>query len=193
MASHDYYSSFDPRHQDTSYQGRSDNPLPPIPASPSFRPTKPTINTGNTSPVISPFEDHAYPAYPQPSLPNVSQQHLTEPESPHYYGRPGDTGSTYSQNDPFTDGNAIPLQSKNPYDTSKMGGVGVTTSPTEAEMGYNSRPDRDPRRPSGRGRQKRKKNGLFTGKITWAVYTLTLVQLIVFIYEITHNGKRFLA
>lgn len=191
MASHDYYSQIDPRHQDSQYHGRSDAPLPPVPSSPSFRPSKPTINTSNISPVTSPFEDQAYPSYPQPSLPNVSQQHLTDPESPHYYGRPGDAASTYSHNDPFTDGNAIPLQNQSRQSVNKMGGVGVTSSPTEAEMGYDPRAGK--RRPSGRSRSKKKKEGLFTGRVTWAVFILTGVQFIMFIVEIVRNGNFLLS
>lgn len=184
MASHDYYSQFDPRHNDTQYQRRADAPLPPVPSSPSFRPSKPTVNTSNISPVTSPFDDQTYPSYPQASLPNISQQHLTDPESPQYYGRP----STHSHNDPFTDGNAIQMQSQGKQSASKMGGVGVTSSPTQAEMGYDHDPRAAKRRPSGRSRGKKKKEGLFTGRVTWAVFVLTGVQLVMFIVEIVRNG-----
>lgn len=188
MASHDYYSQFDPRHNDSQYHGRAEAPLPPVPASPSFRPSNPTLNTSNISPVTSPFEDQTYPSYPQPSLPNISQQRLTDPESPHYYGRPGDTVSTYSYNDPFTDGNAIPMQNQSKQSVNKLGGVGVTSSPTQAEMGYDHEPRAARRRPSGRSRGKKKKEGLFTGRVTWAVFVLTGVQLVMFIVEIVRNG-----
>ncbi|QDS76185.1 hypothetical protein FKW77_008116 [Venturia effusa] len=188
MASHDYYSQFDPRHNDT-YHNRIDAPLPPVPASPTSRPSKPALNTSNISPVTSPFEDQTYPSYPQASLPNVSQQHLADPDSPHYYGRPEDGASTYSYNDPFTDGNAIPLQTQSKQSAKQMGNFGVTSSPTQAEMGYERDPKAARRRPSGRSRGKKKKEGLFTGRITWAVFVLTGVQLVMFIVEIVRNAQ----
>lgn len=175
MASHDYYSQFDPRHNHNQHNGRGDAPT-----------SKPAVNTSHISPVMSPFEDRAYPSYPQPSLPNVSQQHLTDPESPLHHARPGDAASTHSHNDPFTDSNAIPLQNQSKQSMNKMGGVGVTSSPIAAEMGYDSRAGK--RRPSGRTRGKKKKQGLFTGRVTWAVFVLTGVQLVIFIVEIVRNG-----
>jgi hypothetical protein len=44
------------------------------------------------------------------------------------------------------------------------------------------------RKPSGSRRGKKKKIGLFTGKVTWAVFVLTGIQFIVFIVEIVRNG-----
>ncbi|RDI83332.1 hypothetical protein Vi05172_g6728 [Venturia inaequalis] len=183
MASHDYYSQSDSRHNDTQYYSRAEAPLPPVPASPSFRPFKPTLNTSNISPVTSPFGDQTYPSYPQPSLPNVSQP-FADPDSPHYYGRPADTTSTYSHNDPFTDGNAIPLQNQSRQSVNKLGGVGATSSPTQAEMGYDHDPRAGRRRPGGRSRGKEKKESLSIGRVTWAVYVLTGVQLVMFLVEI---------
>jgi hypothetical protein len=174
MASHDYYNSYP--QQDTSYAsgGRSNQPLPPIPSSPSTRPQKPYIETSGISPQ-SPFHDDAYPAYPPPSQ---SHSHM-----PDYAERP-----SYSH-DPFRDSNAIPLQSQTSL---KKPGAYVSTSPTsamgEAEQQYPPRRS-DKRRPSTR---RKKEQGWFRGKITWAVFVLTLVQFTVFIVEIVRNGMRHL-
>ncbi|TID18514.1 gb [Venturia nashicola] len=189
MASHDYFSQLDPRHNHTQHRGRVEAPLPPVPSSPSFRPFKPTSNPSNTSPASSPFDDRAYPSYPQASLPNLSQQHLTDPESPRHYGRPGNNATTYSNNDPFTDGNAIPLQNQSKPSVTKTGGVGVTSSPTQAKMGYGHDQRAANHRPSSRSRGRKKRQGLFTGRATWAVFVLTGVQLIMFIVEIVINAQ----
>jgi len=43
--------------------------------------------------------------------------------------------------------------------------------------------------PPKRSRKKRKRKGLFSGRIPWFVYFLTLVQITVFIVEIVKNCK----
>jgi hypothetical protein len=183
MASNDYYNNQfhhhhqNPpySHQDTSYS-RTNQPLPPIPSSPSGRTPNPYINTSNISPVVSPFDDHTYPAYPRPSQ---SYSHM-----PDY----GDPNGRYEPHDPFRDSNAIPLQAQQSL---KAGGR-VSSSPTsgmgDAEHQYGSRHDKTSRRSSRH--QSKPKQGWFKGKITWAVYFLTCVQLIIFIVELVRNGER---
>jgi len=171
MASHDYYNSYPPRlDHNTEYHGRTNQPLPPIPSSPSTRPQQPYVDTSGISPVHSPFDDHAYPAYPRPS-----QSHSHTPDY-------ADTRPSYSH-DPFRDSNAIPLQQG-------LKGPHVSGSPTsgmgEAEQQYASS-QRDHKGQRNRTRR-RKEQGWFRGRITWAVFLLTLVQLIVFIVEIVRNG-----
>ena len=39
-------------------------------------------------------------------------------------------------------------------------------------------------------RQRRKLGGMFSGKIPWVVYILTLIQLSVFIAELAKNGEQ---
>jgi hypothetical protein len=54
---------------------------------------------------------------------------------------------------------------------------------SEAERAY------QPRRGDGKRRGvKRKEQGWFRGRITWAVFFLTLVQFTVFVVEIVRNG-----
>ena len=44
-------------------------------------------------------------------------------------------------------------------------------------------------RPTQNAARKRRKRGFFGGKIPWAVYTFTLIQVCVFIAELAKNGK----
>ncbi|KIW03610.1 uncharacterized protein PV09_05363 [Verruconis gallopava] len=186
MAANDYYTSFPPssQHHDTAYYGsgaitpeygRTNAPLPPVPATSSPRPYKPPLDS-HLPQGGSPFDDRQYPAYPPPTQPEPgSGQH-----SPPYYGRPGDNASPYASNDPFADNNAIPLQNQG-RDYGKNGGVGAALRPFETEQG--------PIRPDDRRyRRRRRKQGWFTGKITWACYTLFLIQAGVFVGEIVKNS-----
>ncbi|KAF2424895.1 rhomboid-domain-containing protein [Tothia fuscella] len=184
MASNDYYNQF--HQQDTSYHnhqaGRTNQPLPPIPSSPSTRPPNPYIDTTGIAPVTSPFEDTTYPAYPRPSQ---SYNHM-----PDYTDSPPPGNAKHQPHDPFRDSNAIPLQSQQ----SLKAGGNVASSPTsamgEAEQQYGSSERRRRRRNSrSRRGERRKKDGWFRGKITWAVFFLTLVQLIVFIVELVRNAQ----
>jgi hypothetical protein len=182
MASHDYYNQFNGQdtsyasggrsnHQDTSYPagGRTNQPLPPIPSSPSTRPHQPYVDTSRISPVQSPFHDEAYPAYPPPSQ---SHSHM-----PDYADRP-----SYSH-DPFRDSNAIPLQSGQGLKPGAYASTSPTSAMGEAEQQY------PPRRGDKHRRSRtKKKQGWFTGKITWAVFFLSTVQFIVFVVEIVRNG-----
>jgi hypothetical protein len=82
--------------------------------------------------------------------------------------------------DPFSD-NAIPLQSK-----SHKPRLDATASPTGAmEEGGHQFPNNDRKT----DKRSTKKDGWFRGKITWAVFVLTVVQIVVFIAEIIKNGK----
>ncbi|EOD46789.1 putative rhomboid family membrane protein [Neofusicoccum parvum UCRNP2] len=193
MAANDYYDSFHPSR-------RQDAPLPPVPAGsaspvpsmPSPHPTRPHIDTQNLgqygnsypsahshpsahthhtghSPVNSPFTDNAYPAYPQNS-------HI--PANPY--------GPTHADDDTAYHGAgaAIPLHSKQPspsrYNADPEGNAPLVAGPDGNGM----------RRE--RSRRHKKKDGWFTGKIPWVVYTLTIVQIAVFIGEIIKNGKQTL-
>jgi hypothetical protein len=184
MASNDYYAGFgnnqnqnryDP-HQDSSYHGstpgRLDHDLPALP-SPGISPmpSKASLPYGNPSPFHTPYDDdrNSYMA------PNSSQQHLMRPDS---YASSG-------VHDPFRDSQSIPLQSHPGYNQPHGKGDG-SISPTmamgNAEQFAGAPYDGDKERPS-------KKKGWFQGKIPYAVYFLSLVQIIVFIVEIIKNGK----
>jgi membrane associated rhomboid family serine protease len=187
MASNDYYAGFDNNHnrydphQDTSYQasssGRLDHDLPALSnPSPSPLPHKSSepYQDHNPSPFNTPFDEDGNSYV----TPHHSTQHLVRPDS---YTRAG-------AHDPFCDSQSIPLQS-NPG-SKQYGDQGDgSTSPTMgmghveqyAGAGAGAGPDGNKMPP--------KKNGWFTGKIPYAVYLLSVIQIIVFIVEIVKNGK----
>lgn len=81
--------------------------------------------------------------------------------------------------DPFADKNAIPLRNKND--------AHQTISPVlPHEQDDDFIRDVDIRR---KNRLQSTKDGWFTGKITWCVFVLSSVQLVIFIAEIAKNGK----
>ena len=110
-------------------------------------------------------------AHPDSSYSNVntaysSTAHLTSNQG-HY-----NSHDRHDQ-DVFSDQNAIPLQNQ-----SKMGGASQTQ--------YNADPER-----LGQGAEKRrqqKKKGWFSGRVSWVVYILTIVQVGVFVGELIKNG-----
>ncbi|KAJ9638900.1 hypothetical protein H2199_006760 [Coniosporium tulheliwenetii] len=178
MAANDYYNPRENSPYSSPYNRREDAPLPPVPStSPYPRPRIDTPSTTNVSPVTSPFDDREYPAYP-----HSSQQGLTADSA--YYGAGERRHSRMS--DPFTDHNAIQLQSQAP----KLDG-----SPTR----YNADPEGSElhgqplgaasaqRQPSRRARKKKRK-GWLSGRVTWVVYILSTVQVGVFIAEIVKQG-----
>jgi hypothetical protein len=166
MASHDYYNSqgygYDNRQAydynnpvDTSYHDiptqRRDAPLPALPGEPNLK-----AAGDQTSPFNTPFDDH-YTSY------NPSRQSMD-----HY-------SQQTRSHDPFTDNNAIPLQSQS-FNKSER-----ALSPTMAESQPFPPYDRPQKQDTGRG--------WFRGKIPYAVYTLSLIQIIVMIVEYVKMGK----
>lgn len=112
-------------------------------------------------PPKSPFDDQYAHHLPSSATPSVS-------------------GRLQHETDPFADNNAIPLKGK--Y------GSQQTIAPILSHNGQEDDfiRDADPRQPK---RHTMKKDGWFSGKITWCVYVLTSIQLVVFIVEIARNGK----
>lgn len=45
-------------------------------------------------------------------------------------------------------------------------------------------------RPAQNAARRRRKQGFFGGKVPWVVYTLTLIQVCVFIAELAKNGEK---
>jgi hypothetical protein len=164
MASHDYYNSHNydyDNHHDTSYHGNSNQRLEaPLPSLPGESNQHPSAYGSHASPFNTPFDD-SYTSY------NPSRQSLDQ--------YPQQTRS----HDPFTDNNAIPLQSQ-PYSNNKSD---KPESPMVAEdqrfPPFDQQPP--PMQDGGKGWRRR--------KVPWAVYTLSLIQIIVFIVEIAKNGK----
>ena len=185
-------------HSYNPYARREDAPLPPVPSSAPFnaqkqqayeayddRPSPPYPNA------TSPFADTAYPANPkagQQQYGAANDYFNNGPPSPRPYGQeqahPSDARYHGYQPDPFDDRNAIPLrQHQKPGENTRYG---------EEEVGYAAGPpgehqhDRPHRQHS---RSMKKKRGWFAKPIPYVVYTLTLIQIIVFIAEIVKNGK----
>ncbi|EGP90613.1 unnamed protein product [Zymoseptoria tritici ST99CH_1A5] len=118
----------------------------------------------NLSSPTSPFDDRAHPYHHE--LPS------------HSYS--GASGRIHDHADPFEDHNAIPLNGRKAKDNSTN-----IVSPIEpADQDDPFVRDADPRRK----KRRKSKDGWFRGKITWVVYVLSAVQLIVFIAEIARNA-----
>jgi len=168
MAANDYYYGYDNSHNDAFYRSRrEDAPLPSLPA--TGLPSKPRPQeqpSHDISPVESPFEDTSYPAYSRHDNYNHTPYDPTAPAA----------SSSYSYNDPFADKNAIPLQAQKP---------GMNPMGVELENGGIPRKLGSPRDRPPDGRR-----GWFTRPITWAVFFLSIVQLIVLIVEFIRNGMQ---
>lgn len=186
MSAGDYYGTYnpyDPLDRNPSLQSRrEDAPLPPVPKSDaSPRPTKPSVNTtAVVSPVSSPFEEDSYSSYPSyPSRPSQPQP-STAPD--YLYSRDAHQ-KPYS--DPFADPSAISLQSQ----STQKPGFHTNGSPIEGRDMENNylRRDSDPKR---RGRRRQRPAGpWWKQKIAWFVWTMTTIQVVVFIIEIIRACK----
>ena len=93
----------------------------------------------------------------------------------------GASGGFPEESDPFDDGDAIPLNSRKAKHDSTHSIAPIL--PHEQEDPFVR--DVDQRRK----KRLKQDDGWFTGKITWVVFVLTIIQLIVFIAEIIKNGK----
>lgn len=182
MAANDYYnSSYPPTGPATGHAtspfDRTDAPLPPVPGKQSQH---------VVSPVSSPFNDNSYPPYPSNGndathssgalggYPDTSY-HGPPQYAQNTFASPYDTPPAHGHNDPFADQNAIPLQNKM---------SGMSTQP----LAYHADPERMYPAPEKKRRKHKKKEGWFSGRITWVVYILTTVQIGVFVGELIKNG-----
>lgn len=184
MAANDYYNtSYPPTGPATGHatkpHDRTDAPLPALPGKQSQH---------VVSPVSSPFDDTAYPPYPAHANNGThSSGALSGYPDTAYHGQqqyghntfasPYDTPPAHGQHDPFADQNAIPLQNK-------MSGM----SGEPLRPGYNADPENVYPPREKRRRKPKKKEGWFSGRITWVVYILTVVQIGVFVGELIKNG-----
>ncbi|KAI9801597.1 MAG: hypothetical protein M1825_003276 [Sarcosagium campestre] len=159
MAAQEYFNSST---WDDNRRRDYDAPLPPIPPSSSSKPS-----------ASSPFEDTAYPAHqPYESHPAYNR-----------YGRDSPEYASNSHSDPFADD--IPLKSQQSH-------VSTTpeTSPSHPE--YRSDFERGstlpPTDPVEEPRRHRSKSKKFLSNVPWFVYTVTLIQVAVFIAELARNA-----
>ncbi|KAL5119615.1 hypothetical protein ACEQ8H_002461 [Pleosporales sp. CAS-2024a] len=115
----------------------------------------------------SPFDDGPYPETRNPSAALAGY-----PPSP----------SFSSQQDPFTDHNAIPLHAQPHMDRPHK----LDDSPSRYHADPEAYPR--PRRKRTHKKKKKKKEGWFSGRITWVVFALTTVQAGVFVGELIKNA-----
>ncbi|KAF2199744.1 rhomboid-domain-containing protein [Delitschia confertaspora ATCC 74209] len=180
MAANDYYNSYNSSqphrgdHGQHVFSDRLDEHLPPQPSS------HPYVSPIMSPAPSSPFADHnsSYPEYPPSSRPPKQQQ------QPQGYGYAPYSSSQYQNHqppDPFADQNAIPLQTHAKMDSSP------TRYNADPEGRYTS-PFAPEKKRRGRSHQQKGWKGYFTGRITWVVYILTVVQIGVFIGEIIKNA-----
>lgn len=144
---------------------RADAPLPPLPPpeiSPSsYKPIsyRTGVSDNEESPISPTYPDSHYVESRSNMHKHESQQSIVP-------------NSRYSDQ--------IPLRPRpNPMPR------GFPAASTYADDGIRNSDD------SGRGRNqgRRRRRGFFAGKIPWVVYTLTLLQLTVFIVELVKNCK----
>ncbi|RMY46719.1 hypothetical protein D0865_09119 [Hortaea werneckii] len=115
----------------------------------------------------SPFNDTTYPyKYPTPS-----QSHA------------GSQGRIHDDADPFEDENAIPMSGRRPKHDSSATIQPILPHQQEDPFVRDADPHKRRRR-----RRDKEKSGWFSGKITWVVYILSAVELVVFIAEIIKNA-----
>ncbi|KAK1812748.1 hypothetical protein LTR12_012842 [Friedmanniomyces endolithicus] len=117
-------------------------------------------------PTNAPFDEYAYPY--QRQAPAMSY--------------PGSSGRLHDDPDPYEDEHAVQLSSwKNKHDST------TTVSPIlPHQMEDPFVTDTDSRKQ--RKRKSTPRQGWFKGRVTWVVYILTVVELIVFIAELVKNG-----
>ena len=115
------------------------------------------------------------------SSPYSSQTHLPQPYSPSYQS----TSGRFKDDDPYEDENSIPMSGRKKHESA----ASIAPILPQQEQDDPFVRDADPRRE--RRSRDRRKDGWFSGKITWVVFTLTVVQLAVFLAELIKNGKNY--
>lgn len=133
----------------------------------------------------TPCED--YRNAPLPPVPRTysnspysSTTHLAQPYSPTY-------STSGRHDDPYEDDNSIPLSGRKKHESAtSISPLWQQNSQQQQEDDPFVR-DADPRRKRSVGRRK---DGWFSGQITWVVFTLTVIQLAVFIAQLAKNGRQ---
>lgn len=91
------------------------------------------------------------------------------------------------QNDPFADNDAVPLRD---YQKSRKHDSQASVAPMIQPAEYDDPFVRDAEPKRSRRRKESKEQGWFKGKITWVCFILSIIQIVVFIYELVRNGKK---
>ncbi|KAK3047938.1 hypothetical protein LTR09_010612 [Extremus antarcticus] len=140
----------------------------------------------NQSQAANPYHDHDYSNAPLPPLPqnahSPARSHFQSPYShPEYASSNTSKLGGHDSTDPYDDEHSIPLSGRRAKHASA-----TTLSPIlPHDQDDPFVRDADPRK---KKRRKAKEDGWFTGKITWVVFVLTVVQLGVFVGEIIKNA-----
>ena len=116
--------------------------------------------------ITSPQEDYSYRPY---------EHSNTSTQSPYFAS--GGVGGRDHEPNPFADD--VPLRQHPSKQSSDI-------------VMHNHLSDDDPAiidRPPPKRERRREKRGFFSGKVPWVVYTLTSIQIIVFIVELAKSGK----
>jgi hypothetical protein len=196
MAANDYYNPSShheelhtPQPQYQSYnppQAPSSTSLPAYTSQPpsrtqSARPTEISL----VSPFEAPFDDHVYPM--GGTAQRFDSQSTLGADS-RYYGQGGggrqESTNSFRDDIPLRDHPATPAKDTS---TDHVYDAGDPGAPSHLNTQYSNQPyppleEGRPKRRSGMDFLKKK------GRIPFVVYTLTLVQVIVFIVEIVKNG-----
>ncbi len=193
MAANDYYNSpTSTNRPNVDYNA----PLPPTPPSPPGKASGGINSDRPVSPVMSPFADHSYPAtsYGQGGDHHYPDEH--HPGQPYHGGSSSDYydgqvgGRDHQGSNPFADD--IPLKthisntsSEHAHGHGHGHGHGRPMYNPEPGLGGADQLEAGPKRRRGRG------NRLFKSKdrIPWFVYTMTVIQVSVFIGQIIRNGQ----
>ena len=163
MAANDYYNT-----SPSSPKRRDEAPLPALPNPYSVH--NPNPHQYSSSSIGSPFDDPSYRPHGRQSQQSIPGDHA-------YYGA-GGGGNGYEPNSYADD---IPLR---PQKRSSD-----LLNP-EARDPETVRPPLGQRKKSRTGATRRKKKkGLWSGRIPFAVYTFSTIQVIVFIAEFIRAGK----
>lgn len=173
MAANEYYSD---RPSSRYSRQNSDLPRPRLPPpSPSYSAYKPSNAETIVSPITDSFDEPTYPAHNQ-----RNQQALGVDSMYRGAGVIGDRDAN-----PYADD--IPLRPRPPpKDSEEQRGQDPRRGYSNEDGSFvGSAKHRDPE-----SRQRRRRSGMFRGKIPWVVYILTLIQVSVFIAELAKNGEQ---
>lgn len=119
---------------------------------------------------VSPYA----PSEPDVQHPAHSHQTLASDHSPYPAGGRGNEADSYSENIPLNSHAPYPYPNNPPPEWMRQ----PSHYPPSPEMGE----------PPVEGAGRRQKKGFFKKKLAWVTYTLTLIQIVVFIVELVKNG-----
>ena len=170
MAANEYYDT-----SSNSQRTRVDAPLPPLPN--PYSSYTSSSQQYKASPISSPFDDPSYRPHGRQSSQSLASNNA-------YYGA-GGSGHDY---DARTYSDDIPLRTQRRKSSSDL--LNSNPGPLDSEV---QRPPLGPRKKSRTGATRRKnKKGLWSGRIPFAVYFFTTVQIVVFIAELIKAGEHTL-